>query len=480
MATDPTLGEGEKVDVGLKEQRPEQSAIKAALRAAEALWQRALRDCALCGRCAARCPIYDQEGAGQIGQSFAAAAGLRMLEGFCENGEGHAPAGQAAPAGARWNQLVPEALAQGVREFLAKEGELYHYLRRCCLCDHCTAWCPSGLATTATVKAWRRVMAAAGVLDARESQSVLVDQPWHIFSVYRAVWGISYPEWPDLATVAPETVDTVFFPGCSLVSYAPELTRAVGRWLDEAGLHWALCLDCCGSPLVSAGLAERSLALRQRILAECLAAGVRRVVTVCSGCAEELGAVFGGAVEIVSLPQLMCELGGNLPGGSQAEREILNQVQDDAGGVRDIIYAIHDSCHDRAQTSGAPLRALLEAGGLGQLRELEHSCRNTACCGAGGAVAAYDPTLCRERAETILSAAAERGAGTLITTCPTCAYTMAQYALEAPAESVFKRVQCKHYLEVFCRQRVDWDKVFAQLGGMWTGQYAAWVAEQLG
>ena len=98
----------------------------------------------------------------------------------------------------------------------------------------------------------------------------------HIFSAYRAIYGVGYPEFVSLAQAAehgPGLADTVFFPGCSLVSYAPELTRKVGRWLTAAGVSWALSDDCCGSPLMSAGLFDRAAALRGRILEQMRAAG---------------------------------------------------------------------------------------------------------------------------------------------------------------------------------------------------------------
>ncbi|MDR0888646.1 MAG: (Fe-S)-binding protein [Coriobacteriales bacterium] len=434
-----------------------EACLNTTLLSARNTWYKSVSACSLCGRCAPRCVIYERDGDGAKGQSFAARAGLKMLD-----------------------ALQGDATLEGVRshvwELIQNDEEVYQFVRRCCLCNHCTAYCPSGLRAPDTVKPWRRLFLLTGVLG-NADKSIMVDNEWNIFSVYRAVFGIAYPQFQDLASAKPGQADTVFFPGCSLVSYAPDVVCAVGEWFDTNGYRWALCTDCCGSPLISAGLAERSLALRQRILQQCLDAGVKRVVCVCAGCAEELEAVFRGRVQVLQLPQLLCDDGtghGLAAAGSSANGPDTVKLPD----ADTVTYAIHDSCHDRAQASGSPLRHMLQDAGA-RLVELEHSCRNTTCCGAGGAVPAYDPALSKERAEGIMLSAQEAGADVLITSCPTCSYTMAQYALDANDASPFKRVGCKHYLELMFGIDIDWPQVFANLQDMWTGEYGAWVYEQL-
>ena len=83
--------------------------------------------------------------------------------------------------------------------------------------------------------------------------------------------------------------------------------RQVGRWLTDNGVAWALSTDCCGSPLMSAGLFDRAAALRQRILDQIRAAGIVRVVTVCPGCGEEFVELMGDEVDIVPLPELLLQ-----------------------------------------------------------------------------------------------------------------------------------------------------------------------------
>ena len=35
----------------------------------------------------------------------------------------------------------------------------------------------------------------------------------------------------------------------------------------------------------------------------------------------------------------------------------------------------------------------------------------------------------------------------------------------------------RHYLELLFGQTIDWPQVFAQLGGMWEGEYGPWLTQ---
>jgi hypothetical protein len=107
----------------------------------------------------------------------------------------------------------------------------------------------------------------------------------------------------------------------------------------------------------------------------------------------------------------------------------------------------------------------------------------------------------------------QAGARTVVTSCPTCAYTLAfaQRGTGADADAQPGAtsdaqpgttsdaqpgvapdahhstaslaqpalVTSCHYLELFFDTPIDWDTVFAQLEGMWSGEYAPWVCQQL-
>ena len=39
-----------------------------------------------------------------------------------------------------------------------------------------------------------------------------------------------------------------------------------------------------------------------------------------------------------------------------------------------------------------------------------------------------------------------------------------------------RAVENRHYCELLFDSRFDWDRTFAQLGGMWSGEYGPWLA----
>jgi hypothetical protein len=410
--------------------------------------------------------------------------------------------------------LPPESRAEATLQLVQARPELYQALRQCCFCGHCTASCATRMTASARMREWREPLMLSGLMPVDDSKLVMVDNEWHIFSAYRAIYGIAYPEFLQLSDLADDTgardaasnvdanaadgaagaevavaaagaadgtaaagaadgsawvtVDTLFFPGCSLVSYAPELVRKIGQWLDGAGCHWALSDDCCGSPLMSAGLFERSVALRERLLGQIRATGITRVLTVCPGCGEELAEVFGDEVDIVPLPELICE---HISAGGKV-------LDCGCRGTAPDSLTFFDSCHDRFDTRhGAAVRRLLRLcfPQAPQL-ESEHYGKQTLCCGAGGAVSPYDPEISARRAWRVIDEARATGASTLITTCPTCTYTIAQTLLGATAGQE-PGLLSRNYLELVFGQAIDWATVFSQLETMWSGEYGPWLNE---
>lgn len=404
-----------------------------------AAWANKRLTCVHCKRCTTRCEVLDQPD---------------LDIGLVEEGYDDIVA------------LAPEDRPAAVLDLVGRHPELYHALRRCCFCGYCTSTCQTHMLAPERMRDWRELFMQAGLMPPDDSKLVMVDSEWHIFSAYRAIYGIAYPEFTSLREAAehgPGLADTVFLPGCSLVSYAPDLTRAVGRWLDDVGVAWALSDDCCGSPLMSAGLFDRAEALRAKILEQVKAAGIRRILTVCPGCGEEFQEMMGGEVDIVPLPELLVELNATLP-------------------VREPSFpppasiTFFDSCHDRFDNRhGTAIRRLMrlrypEAAH----REMDHSRKGTLCCGAGGAVAGYDDDITQKRVWRIIDEARATKAETLITACPTCTYTVAQACLAAPAD---RTIGNRHYLEMAFGQDIDWAGVFEQLGSMWSGEYGPWLTE---
>lgn len=432
-------------------------------------WANKNLTCSHCKKCTRRCEVLSR-----------AALDVGMVEEYYDSV-------MAVPA---------EERSAAVIQLVTDHPEVFIALRQCCFCGHCTAACAHHVLAADRMRDWRILFMEAGYMPPDDSRIVMVDNEWHIFSAYRAIYGIAYPEYTYLAQAAEAAspaesaqtaeaaeaaqaapaFDTVFLPGCSLVSYAPELTRKVGDWLTDTGVNWVLSDDCCGSPLMSAGLFERARALRQRVVDQMVAAGIKRMLTVCPGCGEEFAEECAEAgIEIVPLPQLMLEKArekerSSVEEGSPAERCGFSPMRD----VPSV--TVFDSCHDRADGAhGSAIRSLLQRYLPDvQLKEMDYRKRGTLCCGAGGAVSSYDPAISDRRVWRLIGEARKTEASMLVTMCPTCTYTVAQACLNADAE---RGIENHHYLEVLFDEPIDWARVFAELNDMWSGEYGPWLVQ---
>ena len=473
---------------------------------------RAVRACIGCGACTGRCAVLEERDASgpllpvREGGADMTVGSLASLFSLVENAEDIAAVASAHPAAV----------------FAA---------RRCFMCGYCTLGCPTSVDARGMFTALRELFSLGGVVDGSGFTMTQVDKEWHCFSAYRAVYGIWYVDLPQIEDAPALGADTLFFPGCPLASYSPDLTRQAFAWLQENAGPVVFTDACCGSPLKTAGYGDRADAYKKSLVERMIAAGIHRVVCVCPGCAEELAsaaAAQGAALEMVALPQLLADAGVRV--SANRARELVAQAaaevreasgaaeagesatadadalshagesagaQSDASEVADVCAAASasktasetavevcvapfDSCHDREGVFGGPLRTLLQAQDVRVVEMLHHGA-NALCCGGAGAVSLVDPAIKEQRIDYLLKGeAAQTGADLLVSNCPTCTYTAAQKRradIKAGC-AVSKAVPC-NYLELIFPGRFDWNQVFDQLEGMWSGQYAAWVRSVL-
>lgn len=361
-----------------------------------------------------------------------------------------------------------EAARTAVASLAAERGELVLAARRCCMDGFCTLGCPDGIDARAVFSALRVLLHEAGITGDDGFTMTRVDREWHIFSAYRAVHGIFYNDLPSLENAREWGADTLFFPGCSLASYAPELTREVFAWLQERGMAVALSVDCCGSPLRSGGFADRCEAHKAALVGRAREAGIKRVAFVCPGCRDEWEATAGAeAFELVALPELLAAA------GARPRPEKVAAL----AGCDDPVLAMLDSCHDRDGRFGGPLRRIFADG---RTVELAHHGKSALCCGAAGAVSLVDQPLCDARAHRVLDEEPRQaGADLVVANCPTCAYTFAATRrADAAAGAIAGPAFCQ-YLELLFEAGFDWSGVFGRLESMWSGEYGPWLVQEL-
>ncbi|MDO4503494.1 MAG: (Fe-S)-binding protein, partial [Coriobacteriia bacterium] len=339
---------------------------------------------------------------------------------------------------------------------IAADESLVQAVRGCFFCTCCKNTCFAHNDVCDLIYHARVDFQKAGLIPKEAWSSVQVDQEWDVFTAYRAVHGIYFTDLTRHVatdeTPAATDCQVAFFPGCSLAAYGPELTREIFATIEELGGKTTMLDHCCGSPLKSAGFYDRAEALCDRINDEVAASGAKQIVCVCPGCANAMKTTLARNgvqdVEVTTLPAFLHDHGFQ-PKQPLPERPLF----------------ISKSCQDR---DGSYLDATCAALGI------DPSTPNVfnGCCGAGGAVSAFDPNRQACQSDGKLSFAPD--GSTVVTMCPTCTYTYAFRLMESDRD-----LENKHYTELMFQNKLDWDQVIANLTGMWSGQYAAWLQSVL-
>ncbi len=344
---------------------------------------------------------------------------------------------------------TPEELIENI----AYDPALVQAVRGCFFCTSCKNTCFAHNDVCDLIYNARCDFQDLGLIPRYAWSSVMVDEEWDIFKAYRAIYGIGMTDLTRHVETAEHDAATdcaiAFFPGCSLAAYAPDLTREIFATLEELGGKTTMIDACCGSPLKSAGFFDRAEALCDRNAAEIAASGAQTLVCVCPGCANAMRTALarGGLdVSVVSLSAFLVEH------GYQPKRPL-----------PDAPLFLSKSCQDR---NGTYLEETCAALGIASdTPSVFHG-----CCGAGGAVSAFDPARQSQQADDKLSFAPD---GSLVVTmCPTCTYTYAYRMMENPRD-----LTNKHYAELLFENQIDWPRVFAELQGMYTGEYGPWLAQ---
>jgi fumarate reductase (CoM/CoB) subunit B len=327
---------------------------------------------------------------------------------------------------------LPE-IAEQVAEGQPSE-QARNFIDKCTLCGRCTRHCPSAVDVPAMVTAARMVLAEGSPSGLEPYRPVWVDYDWNIFTLYRDTYHIDYRD------LIKDKCETLFFPGCALSGYAPELTRASFKWLSERSGHVGLLPACCGLPLVQMGAAERAAKYMAALRQSVNATGVRRIVTVCPTCHGHLqGQPWPAGTEVISIYQLMVEAGVCVP--VSRRRKI----------------TIHDSCPERQVKLGRYMREILSNH---DIVEMVHSGAETICCGSGGLVGLVDPDACSRQAEVRMEEFGRVAVALCVASCVTCAFTLSAVA---PGK-------VRHILELVFNLPVDYAEIQRRSEAMWQGE----------
>lgn len=325
-------------------------------------------------------------------------------------------------------QEIGEALPD-----IAGRGPTVEEAFACTLCELCTAVCPEDLSPAGMFAARRIEAVAQGDFPIYDYRYLYPDREFNVCKLYREKYDIHYHDLP-----IDQEGAVAFFPGCTLLTYAPAITRAAFNHLQGSWPGITLLTDCCGKPLYQMGLKERGENYTDYIKSKLKGLGVKVLITACPNCFYQLRA-------------------GLAPAGLDVRTIYGSWGGGEAGTA---LITIHDSCPDRHE--GIFARQVREV--LGQLGyhqvEMEHHGATTFCCGSGGQVSHFRPDLAAALIRSRLEEARRTGAGILVGYCLSCVLNFARSSTG---------LKVRHALDLLLGLDEDYTEIKERAKALFTG-----------
>jgi len=316
---------------------------------------------------------------------------------------------------------------------IAGRGPTIEEAFSCNLCELCAAVCPEDLSPAGMFAAKRIEAVANGEFPIYDYRYLFPDRELNVCKLYREKYNIDYNDLP-----IDQKGEAAFFPGCTMLTYAPAITRAAFNHLQELWPYISLLTDCCGKPLYQMGLKERGENYTGYIKKKLKGLGVRVLITACPNC----------------FYQLRAELA---PAGIEV-RTIYEIWEDGKAGTS--LITVHDSCPDRHEGIFArQVRGVLEQLGY-QRVEMEHHGTTTFCCGSGGQVSHFRPDLAEALISCRLEEAKNTGGGILVGYCLSCVLNFAR---------ISTGIKVRHALDLLLGLDEDYPEIKERVRALFSG-----------
>ena len=256
----------------------------------------------------------------------------------------------------------PKTLARKLKDGLFRTDKLLAY--RCNVCDLCKRNCAKGLSLGDMFMEIRQIMVKEGLGPLPGHQFVKRDQNFSTSDKFAHVH----------SNPGTERCEHVFFPGCGLSGYSPEIVISTYEHLRRHLPNTGLILGCCGGPTHFLGDEERFREILGKVTAQVAALGDPELIVACPDCYHTFGHC---QPDLKIRPISSVLLDQDIPLKACAEK---GQV-----------FSIHDSCKARWEPEWQDsARALIKKLGYG-IEEVQNSRDKTRCCGLGGMAAYVDP-----------------------------------------------------------------------------------------
>lgn len=201
--------------------------------------------------------------------------------------------------------------------------------------------------------------------------------------------------------------DTIFFPGCALMSYSPSLVQSTYDYLRLKSPGIGYYNKCCGKPTRYLGDEEKFLRYYADLEREFRQKGIKKIITGCQNCYKTLGET-SPAIEVVSLYEFIQENG-------------IPENRRGLGKKLPLAFTLHDPCPTRNEDHlHEAVRDVLEQLGL-EVQEMTFNRGTTLCCGSGGMVPTTQPAIGKAHMER---RASEAQTDYILTYCQECVQSM--------------------------------------------------------
>ncbi len=201
--------------------------------------------------------------------------------------------------------------------------------------------------------------------------------------------------------------DTIFFPGCGLLSYSPRIVENTYNYLRDKIEGIGMYTKCCGKPTNYLGKEEKFKEYYSILEKEFKEKGIKKIITGCQNCFVTIGN-NSKDIEVVSLWEVLANVGipdEKISIGINTDRE----------------FTIHDPCPTRNEdVIHSSIRKIVDDLGL-RVEEMSFNRARTLCCGAGGMVPMTQGHI--SKAHT-LRRAQEAKTEYIITYCQECVESM--------------------------------------------------------
>ncbi len=210
--------------------------------------------------------------------------------------------------------------------------------------------------------------------------------------------------------------DTVFFPGCALQAYSPDLVMKVYSYIRKITKGTGYYNICCAKPTKMLGRDAEFEKRYNKIDEEFRRNNVKRVITGCQNCYMTISK-NSPDLRVMSLWEYIDKFG--IP--EKVKGKYKANSDKNTNNASKLGFVLHDPCPTRSVDEiHTAVRNIISDLGL-EIEEMKYKKDKTLCCGAGGMVAITQGDIAKAHMKR---RAKEKDADYILTYCQECVESM--------------------------------------------------------